>query len=700
MKKKLAILCYSNGTLEIYYEQIQSLFQDNLIIEKYCLENGPIQKEIVADLILLPSFDAFEKVRHLIKRVDKVLFADRTISKGGLDKMMDIEEGTEAFFLDESMEMSKQMVSTLYEIGVDHMNLTPICPTTEGNFKEKMIIVLGKSSNIPLNTTNILNIGNSLLDINTIIEIGVRLDYLHILNRQNIGKSYKEIATANYGLSRILGMTNMSEGQLDILLQVIDDGLIGIDAKGSIFLYNENAGEIVGYTREDVVHRDGILLFPQIPFKDVLENLRSVREILIKINGVDLIVSVDPIVHSERLYGAVAIIRRFSDAESQQHRLRAKVIGKGHKAKYNFEDIVGESENIRKTIEIAKRMARSNSSILITGESGTGKELFAQAIHNNSKRRNFQFVAINCGALPESLLESELFGYEEGAFTGARKGGKPGLFELAHNGTLFLDEIGEMPPSLQMRLLRVLQEREVMRLGGDSIINVDIRIIAATNKNLKEMMATGGFREDLYYRLNVLPLKIPPLRSRKKDIETLVDRFRAEFRGSFVLSPIAKDVLLSYNWKGNVRELKNYIEYLVSLEIKEVDVKDLPFEIFEEVEGNILLEEDAEAIVSSEERNIYNDLKEDAGKDLPKYTFILEELEKAFLSNKRLGRRSLLAIAKQKKMFLGEQEIRNMLLYLESKGMVEVYKGRGGTLITDRGKNILNYYAKSKGFNG
>jgi len=690
MKKRLAILCYSEATLNMYYEQIRSLFQENLHIEKYCIEDGSIQNEIIADLILLPSFDAFDKVRQFIKKTDKVLFVHRTISKLGLDKIMDINEGTEAFLLDESMEMAKQMVSTLYEIGANHINFIPTCPYEKLEVNNKVVIILGKSSYEPYGTKDIINIGNSLLDINTIIEIGVRLQLLHILNRQNIGKSYKEIATANYGLSEILGMTNMSEGQLDILLQVIDDGVIGIDSKGTIFLYNENAGDIIGYKIEHVINRDGVKLFPQIPFRDVLEKLQSVKEILIKINGIDLIVSVDPIIHSERLYGAVAIIRRFSDAERKQHRLRAKVIGKGHKAKYNFTDIIGESDTIKKSVEIARRMARSDSSILITGESGTGKELFAQAIHNNSKRKNFQFVAINCGALPESLLESELFGYEEGAFTGARKGGKPGLFELAHNGTLFLDEIGEMPPSLQMRLLRVLQEREVMRLGGDSIINVDIRIIAATNKNLKEMMERGEFREDLYYRLNVLPLKIPPLRSRKKDILPLVEQFKREFRGSFKLSLSVEELLISYNWKGNVRELKNYIEYLVSLEIQEVEIRDLPFEIDEALKEEVDKEIKYEAYDKEKEESIETFIK-DAGKNLPKYIFVLDKLEEAFLQNKRLGRRSILSIAKQNNIFLGEQEIRNILINLENHNMVEIFKGRGGSVITEQGKKILKY---------
>jgi transcriptional regulator with GAF, ATPase, and Fis domain len=221
-------------------------------------------------------------------------------------------------------------------------------------------------------------------------------------------------------------------------------------------------------------------------------------------------------------------------------------------------------------------MAQSASSVLITGETGTGKEMFAQAIHNSSPRRDFPFVAVNCGALPESLLESELFGYEEGAFTGARRGGKPGLFELAHRGTLFLDEIGEMPPSLQMRLLRVLEERQVMRLGGAGLRGIDIRVIAASNRNLERMVAEGGFREDLYYRLAVLPLPIPPLRDRIEDILPLVREFQRLLGVAFCFEPEVESFLLQREWRGNARELRNCIEYVANLGIPRVGLADLP----------------------------------------------------------------------------------------------------------------------------
>jgi propionate catabolism operon transcriptional regulator len=234
--------------------------------------------------------------------------------------------------------------------------------------------------------------------------------------------------------------------------------------------------------------------------------------------------------------------------------------------RYAIDQIVGESEPIARCRTLASRFARSDGTVLILGESGSGKELFAQGIHNASRRRRHAFVAVNCAAFPESLLESELFGYEEGAFTGSRRGGKPGLFEIAHTGTLFLDEIGEMPIALQTRLLRVLQEKEVWRLGATEPTLVDVRVIAATHRNLLERIARGQFRQDLYYRLNILTLEVPPLRHRKEDIPALAGHLWARAAGRTGAAP-GRDVLESllpylaaHDWPGNVRELENVIE--------------------------------------------------------------------------------------------------------------------------------------------
>ncbi|MBM7836228.1 transcriptional regulator with PAS, ATPase and Fis domain [Clostridium sardiniense] len=245
-------------------------------------------------------------------------------------------------------------------------------------------------------------------------------------------------------------------------------------------------------------------------------------------------------------------------------------LGNERSAKYFFSDIIGDSEENTKVKEIAARAAKTRSNVLIIGESGTGKELLAHAIHNASYRRQGPFVKINCAAIPEELIESELFGYEEGAFTGAKKSGKKGKFELANNGTILLDEIGDMPLSSQVKLLRVLQEREIEKIGGNVVKEIDVRIISSTNKNLKKAIEEGKFREDLYYRLNVIRISVPPLRNRKKDIEPLANILKrkvADKLGIYVegISKEAMERLKEYDWPGNIRELENAIERSINM---------------------------------------------------------------------------------------------------------------------------------------
>jgi DNA-binding NtrC family response regulator len=249
--------------------------------------------------------------------------------------------------------------------------------------------------------------------------------------------------------------------------------------------------------------------------------------------------------------------------------------------KYRFENFIGDSNPIQKVFELIEKVADTDSTVLITGESGTGKELIAKAIHYNSNRRDNPMVVINCGAIPEELLESELFGHEKGAFTGAHKM-RVGRFELANGGTIFLDEIGDMSPNLQVKLLRVLQEQKFERVGGTRTLAIDVRIIAATNKNLINAVNKGTFRQDLYYRLNVIPMKVPPLRLRKSDIPLLVDFFIKKFNKQkrkriTGLTSVALDALMAYSWPGNVRELENLIERLVILSNgDEIDIDDIP----------------------------------------------------------------------------------------------------------------------------
>lgn len=260
-------------------------------------------------------------------------------------------------------------------------------------------------------------------------------------------------------------------------------------------------------------------------------------------------------------------------------------LAKINTTKYELDDIYGISDKINIAKEKVKKLAKVNSNVVILGESGTGKELFAHSIHNESDRADGPFVTLNCSAIPENLFEAELFGYEEGAFTGAKKGGNIGKFELAKGGSIFLDEIGDMPYSMQVKLLRVLQEKEIVRIGGNSPIKIDVRVICATNKDLEKMVEDGTFREDLYYRLNVLTLEVPPLRERKEDIPILIDKFLGEFyKETGMYKKVPKNVinrLCEYDWPGNVRELRNVTERMaVSAEGVNITIDDIPKYIF------------------------------------------------------------------------------------------------------------------------
>jgi transcriptional regulator with PAS, ATPase and Fis domain len=424
------------------------------------------------------------------------------------------------------------------------------------------------------------------------------------------------------------------------------------------------------------VGRRAAELVPGIPFERALAG-QEVDYTLVKIDSRDVSIKVVPVTVGRKTRGALAIINKFEDKERSQHRLRSQLLGKGHRARYTFEHILTRNEDFIELKNLARKKARSDASVLIIGETGTGKELFAHAIHNASRRKEWQFVTVNCAALPESLLESELFGYEEGAFTGARRGGKPGLFELAHQGTIFLDEIGEMDLNLQTRLLRVLESREVMRIGGDSMIHIDIRIIAATNKDLWKLVETGGFRRDLYYRLNALPIQVPPLRERRDDILFLLEHLKRQVGVELAMTAEAEGLLVRYPWHGNVRELKNCAEYLAFLEKRTIEARDL---------APILKWPDAGPRGGDPGLGAF---REAIGIQREHYMFLLECLYGRHQDRLRSGRRSLVRIAQERDLFLTEAQIRKALLQMEAFGYVHLNHGRGGTSITAGGIEAL-----------
>lgn len=368
------------------------------------------------------------------------------------------------------------------------------------------------------------------------------------------------------------------------IINFIHDGIISIDQEGRITIFNSIAEKIFRISQQEAVGKRIESVVKGTRLIEVLELGQMKLGEIQDVNGSKIVTNRVPIIVDNKISGVVATFQDITKIQELEHQIRVKLQKKGFLAKYNFDDLVYKSKNMRECIDMAKTYSLYDSPILILGQSGVGKELFAQSIHNNSRRKNAPFVAINCAAITPNLIESELFGYVEGAFTSALKGGKSGVFELAHGGTIFLDEIGEMPLELQSKLLRVIQEKEVMRIGDDKVIPIDVRIITATNKNNKQMINQGNFREDLYYRINILTLLVPSLNDRSEDIVELSNFFIKKYCEKYYkeiccISKDAEDYLKSYNYRGNVRELEGMIERSVILcNGDSIDLKDIKLE--------------------------------------------------------------------------------------------------------------------------
>lgn len=378
----------------------------------------------------------------------------------------------------------------------------------------------------------------------------------------------------------------------DVMLKAIihssNDAISVVDENGNGILINPAYTRITGLTEEDVLGKPAttdIYKGESMHFH-VLKTKKPVRgvKMLVGPKKKEVAVNVAPIIVDGQLKGSVGIIHDMSEIRELTTELqRAKERIRTLEAKYNFDDIVGRSEEMLIAIEQARIAAKTPATVLLRGESGTGKELFAHAIHNESDRKYNHFIRVNCAAISESLLESELFGYEEGAFSGAKRGGKKGYFEEANNGSIFLDEIGELSLNTQAKLLRVLQEREIIRVGGTKPIPIKVRIIAATNKNLEQEVHKGNFREDLFYRLNRIPIYIPPLRSRLEDIPLLCDHLIKKINHDYGrnvegITNEATELLKRYAWPGNVRELENILgRAIIFMDYSEnrIDIKHL-----------------------------------------------------------------------------------------------------------------------------
>lgn len=389
---------------------------------------------------------------------------------------------------------------------------------------------------------------------------------------------------------------------INSILNCVSDGVISYDRDGVIANVNYNAKKMLG---KDILNKNVNDLFQSELFMKSIKEGKYFNNEILSIGKVSLVVNLEPIKVGSKVVGSVATLQKSKHIQEVEQKIRNSMLEKGHVAQAKFDNILGESQEINQTKNIAKKYAMSKSTVLIFGETGTGKELFAQSIHNHSDRNDKPFVAINCGAFPPNLLESELFGYVKGAFTGALNEGKPGIFQLAHGGTIFLDEISETPLEVQIKLLRVIQERKIVRIGDDKVTPIDVRIVAASNKDLKEEVNKGRFREDLYYRICVLELKIPNLEERKEDIPHLINHYIKNGQISInLITNKAINMLKETKWPGNIRQLNNIMERLAIVSVDGVIDSDMVNQVLD-------ITTDDNVIVPDDEKTVKKDITEE-----------------------------------------------------------------------------------------
>jgi sigma-54 dependent transcriptional regulator, acetoin dehydrogenase operon transcriptional activator AcoR len=485
------------------------------------------------------------------------------------------------------------------------------------------------------------------------------------LNKQ-LHDSIDEAASMNRYLVKVLNQVN--------------DGIIAFSDYGMVTVFNEKSEALLGIKSAAAIGQNISQVIRDKSICDFLLVSADISNQLFKLHDTDVIINKFRI---EKMHCTVCTLKNARDTIDMENKLRQSLIKKGYIGKYKFEDIVGSSPLMRHTVETAKKLAAADLSILISGESGVGKELFASAIHNSSPRKKGPFLAVNFSALPEELVESELFGYDEGAFTGASKGGRIGLFEQASGGTIFLDEIGDISFRLQARLLRVLQEKEIRRVGGTEIIPVDVRIISATNKDLAQMCRTGLFREDLYHRLRKLYLKLPPLRDHIEDLTELIDFIkRMNGRSDLILSDEVMEILRRCLWSGNIRELTNVIEYfIVVADNGKIEADDIPPDFFEiKMPGTDFCDPYTDDLYK---KGIYQES-----------ISVMKAISECMEAGCAASRKAVAVMTTKEFPYLTENKIRRLTDFLLEIGLINKQPGPGGMHLTKEGHEFMQKSSK------
>ncbi len=667
--KSIGIITDRVGYLTKFLEcNIKEVLGDDIEINSYFLDHLNEGDLIEDKVVLVMIRERAYEIKKYVSVKSKIIVVNRTFQEKDIYKVFSIPEGTDVLVVNDNEQTTYETVSLFYEIGVNHLNLIAYI---DGEDYSNINIALtpGVSERIPRYIRETIDLGNRYIDISTFIQIISVLDIDTIDIGKRLIKYSEKIISLDGGIRDKYKELFLKIEELDAILNISRDGIVFTNEKGIIKVFNESfknildlKGDLQEFSVEDIFKED---LEKIIKEEEVLDEVFQFKDKYINVKKTS-------IYNLGIKKGSYYNIQEITYIKQLEQNLTRQIKAKGQIARYYFHHIKTSCPSMIQCINLSKKISKSDLTVLIIGESGTGKELLAQSMHNESERSKQPFVAVNCAAMPENLLESELFGYEKGAFTGALKDGKKGLFEVANNGTIFLDEIGDMPLLLQTKLLRVLQERQIMPVGSEKIININVRVIAATNKNILKMIKEGKFREDLYYRLNVLPVSVPPLRERREDIITLLNHFIGR---DIEIEEKAKQSLLSHRWPGNIRELQNVASYISLMCEEKVRASDLPLTI-EKEERNYNYEED----ILRNKCDFYKSLD------------ILKVINNFNDRNETLGRERIISIFNQRNMKLSEGEAKKILVILKELELITSSVGRKGSEITDKGKEFIAFY--------
>lgn len=550
---KVTFLASETKTYRLFEDQLRESLGSLVEIEGYSLETG-LPDRIEATIAVAATPYALRQSVSRIAPATRYMVAKRGVTTAKMEEILAIPRGSQVLVVSRNLDSAQETAQMLRDLGMDHIEYLPWSPGLSSP-EASIAITPGAPHLVPSHVPRVIDIGLLPMDLTTLMDIAVACGLPWNVVTSIALQHTRATVQLSQRLSAALTEVHESNTRLEVLIGSLEEGVIYIDREGVSKVYNRTAQELLGVGPDTL---RGKALGAVIGRKTIQETLSSgvSNHTIEEVGPRKVSMTTIPVKKHGEVSGAICVLRDIS-AVSRLEQEIVRSLSSGHIARYTVNDIIGKSPAAKRTVERIRRIGETDLTVLISGESGVGKEVSAQAIHNLSSRRHGPFVAVNFAALPESLAESELFGYEEGAFTGARRGGHRGYFEKAHKGTVFLDEIGDASPAVQAALLRVLQEKTVTRVGGSRVIPLDFRVIAATNRSLKRLVAEGRFRRDLYYRLSVLNLTILPLRERKEDIPGLLDYFLRRWGKRLRVEPEAMRALVNYDWPGNVREVEN-----------------------------------------------------------------------------------------------------------------------------------------------